>query len=205
MSNGDFFAPPLSERRPVELPPPPEPAPRTRRWWLVAGAVVALRALVAAVVHLRRPPQDHRPVVLPDQIQGLALAPEADQFALNSDWRPEMRSVLGDMPFDGRRYGSLAEHLVVHVMVMRGTSDDAGDARLAGGSFTTYGDVRCTHTIVVPAMPNGEPARESTQAGRVLCLRTRDTLTVTLLVLIGAEEWEEQAARAVDEVWALQG
>lgn len=204
VSNGDFFAPALSERRPVALPPPPEPAPRARRWWLVAGAMVALLALVAAVVHLRRPPQDHRPVVLPDQIQGLALAPDVDQFAA-PDWRDSLREKLGDMPFDGRRYGTIAEQLVVNVTVMRGTSDEAGDARLGGEPYTTYGEVRCTHTMVLPAAANGGTEKVTTLTHWLLCVRTRDTLTVTVLVLMGAEEWEEQAARAVDDVWALQG
>jgi hypothetical protein len=40
---------------------------------------------------------------------------------------------------------------------------------------------------------------------RILCVRTRDTLTVSAFVLGGAEGWEEQVAQAVDEVWALQG
>ncbi len=205
MSNGDFFAPPLSERRPVAPPPGADAAPRDRRRWLLVAGLVALLALVVtAAVHLRRPPQDPRPVVLPDEVQGLALAPAADQFAA-SDWRTSMQKVLGDMPLDGRRYGTLADHRVVNVVVMRGTSDEAGDARLGSEPWTTYGEVRCTHTIVLPALTPGASPQASSLPGRVLCVRSRDTLTVSAFVLVGAEAWEQQAAGVVDEVWSLQG
>lgn len=116
-----------------------------------------------------------------------------------------MQEVLGGTPVDGRRYGTLADRLVVNVMVMRGTSDQAGDARLGSGPWTAYGDVRCTHTIVVPALSPEASPQASSLPGRVLCVRSRDTLTVSAFVLVGAEGWERQAASVVDEVWSLQG
>lgn len=206
MSNGDFFAPPLSERRPV-VPPPVADAPPDRSRWLVAAAVgvVGVVVLGAVALHLRHPPLDRRPVVLPDQVAGLALAPADHQFATSADWRPEMQKVLGDMVFDGRQYGTAAQRRIVNVMVMRGTSDEAGDARLGAPPWTEYGEVRCTHALHLPAAANA-PARDvPASPDRILCVRTRDTLTVTAFMLGGAEGWEQQAAQVVDEVWTLQG
>ena len=196
MSNSDFFAAstPLATLPVAHTRQSP---PRDRR--LLTVSVVALLVLLAAValaVRHRQAPFDGRPVVLPATLDGLRPAQGAAQFGSDAGWRSMMTQGFGARPFDGRQYGSVAEGRVLNLTVVRGTSDRYGDIHLAAPPFTDYGDVRCTHSLML-----GKDAA-TTSARMLVCARTRDTLSVSVFMLTGGDGYEARAASLVDEVWA---
>jgi hypothetical protein len=88
-----------------------------------------------------------------------------------------------------------------NVVVVRDDATDVGDAALGRAPWTEHGEVSCTHTFDF-GLGDGEQLSDRT----LLCLRAGDTLTVSVLVLGGADGTGDVdvAVRGVNEVWELQ-
>ena len=180
--------------------------PGRARPWLLVAAVVALAALVAAIVVLRPHPRDDRPVVLPDTLGGLAVAPAIDQFIDRANWRGTTGDpAYGDHPYDGRVYGHIPGRplVMVYLLVGRTGSSDLPDIRNTRAPFRTYGAVTCSRSFEYPDAPEGQKT-VTNATRRVVCFRQRGTLTVSVLSeFADAATFEPQVAAMVDEAWDL--
>ena len=192
-------------------PGPRPPAPARRRAGLPPVAVVA--GLVAAVVAValaagfllqRSGPVDRRPVVLPDTLAGLPPVEATWQFA-NSDWRGQLRDVTASTPSTGGPTAACRPGPLINLVVVRGDFRGESDAGLGRPPYTEIGEVSCTHTFQLPdlGVTDGDP-KPFTKDSWLVCSRESDRLTVSAFVIIGGDGYEQEAAAAVDQTWALQ-
>jgi hypothetical protein len=206
VSNLDFFETPTGGTR-LATPRTPTPArPRRRSVVLIVAFLGVAAALVTALVVLRPHPRDDRPVVLPERLASLPAAETRFQFADGGDWRTQLAKAFGDHPFDGRSFRGVRPGPVMNLVVVRTDSREEADPGLGRAPYTKFGDVSCTHTFQLPGgvVQGQDRPKPFSRDWMLLCWRARETLTVSVLVLASPPGYEQTAARAVDEVWALQ-
>ena len=207
VSNLDFFETPVGGTRLTALPSSGTRArPRRRSMLLVAGFLGAAASLAAGFVVLRPHPRDDRPVVLPATLAGLSAAQTGLQFGQAGDLHAQWADTFGEHPFDARAFGGLRPGPLLNLVVVRTDSRGKADPGLGRPPYSSIGDVSCTRTFqfgdgVVPGQDRPKPFRSDRV---LLCWRARDTLTVSVLVPNSAPGYEQTAAQAVDEVWALE-
>ncbi len=178
------------------------PSRPTRRpsLWVVLVAVGVVAALVAMWM-LRPRPHDGRPVVMPATLGG--LAPNQYQFADDASFRTMAEESYGGAPWGGLAYGTLrTDGVQLNVLAARTDGDDLPDVRAGRAPWTQHGEVRCTRSMHYEAT-GATPALDVTNGSLLLCVRQRETLTVSALVFTtdpGA--YEPTAAQLVDEAWA---
>ena len=202
VSDLDFFGAPV--RPQAETGPPIRKAPARRHRTLLLAGLVVVALLCAGFMVLSSEPRDDRPVMLPDTLAGQPMAEQ--QFAEWPGWRTSMEELFGDHPFDGRAFGNPQSGVVMNLVVIRADSRDEVDAGLGRPPYTQIGEVSCTHTFQLDGefSPAGQAPEPYVSDSMLLCWRARDTLTVSVLVLIGSQGYEQTAAQAVNEAWALQ-
>jgi hypothetical protein len=207
VSNLDFFEAPGGGTR--RTPPPTSAAParqHRRLALLIAGILVASASLATLLVVVRPHPRDDRPVVLPDTLAGLTAAEPGLQFGQAADLRTQWRDTFGDHPFDARAFGGVRPGPLVNLVVVRTDSRGEADLRLGRPPYTKFGDVSCTRTFQLPdSLVPGQDQPKPFHSDRILlCWRARTTLTVSVLVPTSPAGYEQTAAQAVEEVWALE-
>jgi hypothetical protein len=206
VSNVDFFAAPgVGTTLATDRTPSPGPA-RRRSILLVAGLVAVAVSLVTGFVLLRPHPHDDRRVLLPDTLVGLQAAETGLQFAQSGDWSTQLAKTFGDHPFDGRAFGGVGPGPLVNLVVVRTDSRSEADPGLGRPPYTKIGHVSCTNTFQLPdgKVPGDDHPKPLRIERMLLCWRARETLTVSVLVTVSLPGYEQTAARAVDEVWALE-
>jgi hypothetical protein len=152
---------------------------------------------------MRSGPIDHRPVVRPDVLAGYPVADPRLQFSQAADWRAVMREDFGGRPWDGRAYGGVPGPLI-HLVVVRGDSENKGSLTTVMEPYTKIGDVTCTQTFQAVPLPGQSESGPKRMNRWVQCWRSDDSLTVSVLVVLTTAQFMQTAAAAVDEAWALQ-
>jgi hypothetical protein len=205
MSNSDYFATATSVTPPAPTPLPLAPAEpaywpaRSRRGLMAALLAVATRVATIGALHLRSGPHDTRPVVLPKSLAGFQPAPTPYQFAENASWPQSMAKAFGNTAYGGRAYGSLAAHQLINLVVVRADSSGFGDPSVGRPPYTMFGEVRCTHSLQFK-----DSSPELVDSKLLLCWRASDTLTVSAIMLLGGQGFDEDTAQAVQDVWDAQ-
>jgi hypothetical protein len=166
-------------------------------------AIVAV--LIAGVVVLRPHDSDNRLIVLPATLAGLRPSEPGLQFAQSGDWRTQLEKKFGDHPFDGRAYGAARPGPLVNLVVVRKDARHEGDPALGRPPYTQIGDVSCTRTFQLPDSSDSsdELSKPWRSNSMMVCWRAGETLTVSVMVQLSPAGYEQTAATAVDDVWAL--
>jgi hypothetical protein len=205
VSNLDFFDSRTADTEAVAPPTYRVPANSRRRpALLLVGLLGAAASLATGLLLLRPHPRDDRPVVLPDTLVGLSPAETRLQFAQGGDWRTQLAQTFGDHPFDGRAFGGVRPGPLVNLVVVRKDSRDEGDPGLGRPPYSKFGEVSCTHWFQLPDVLGQGESKPYRSDKMLLCWRASETLTVSVLMPLSPPGYEQTAAQAVDEVWALE-
>ncbi|PPK94188.1 hypothetical protein CLV92_10887 [Kineococcus xinjiangensis] len=172
---------------------------------LAVAVVVAVVACGAwwAVGQRPAPAAAKRPVVLPEVVAGFAPPAPEEDFGRQEDWIRMQADLRRGEAFAGRAYWAPGPHRLPRLNVAAGRTGaaDFADRILAAGAELRFGEVTCTRRIHFPAVGD-HPAATHVSDTMVLCWRSTDDLTVTVLGLGSQDGVDALAAQAVEEVWA---